>query len=650
MTERKHEFNIISSVTGFFACLLTALLLIEPTNVLAAEKVKFKYINLITSETVTYNNVVPKYYINGELFKTGSYKPIVISKYAMAPVSVFSEGCNVDYEYDSDYDELIFTGYGHTVVMTLGSTAAFVDGRSVELPTAPIRIKYKSSKKTTIVVPSQILSKYLGISYEWIEASASVQIKLPIRLVSNGEDIYYTADVAGVSYNGKTLDTAKTPSYVISDNAMICINTVEKGIPGLDYQYSKDIGEIKISYGDVTLKMYLNRRLVYINGVMSISTAVPMKILNTETGLERIYVPGRYVFETLGFKYTWVSGTRISKIESTDKTGSFEFSFDDSIIFDAPGGVENNIEPLDIASASSSELHDYYQVFTLPVMEGIKTNDIVITNDIYNHRVTLDLAGNYLDFYRKTGIKTNGTAVVQVQVLYYEPDDFTRINIYTQTNNNGVVLDYKCRVESDEIVFIFDRPKAMYDKIIVLDAGHGGSDPGASYGGTNEKDLNFSIIYNYCKKLFDVSNIKVYYSRWNDTLPSLNERARIGRCVEADFFISLHHNAAPSNTSWSGTEVYYSVFNPNNFKNLTNQKMAQVLIDNICDSIGSKKNGAKEANFTVISPANKIPAVLIEVGYMTNSEELKKAKTKKQQKAVAQAIYDSVMEFYEFVK
>jgi len=104
------------------------------------------------------------------------------------------------------------------------------------------------------------------------------------------------------------------------------------------------------------------------------------------------------------------------------------------------------------------------------------------------------------------------------------------------------------------------KPSEIYNKIVVLDAGHGGKDPGAVRDSVYEKDINFSILYTHTKELFENSDIKVYYTRETDTFISLNDRTKFALEVGADLFISLHMNASVYESA-KGTEVFYSKAN-----------------------------------------------------------------------------------------
>jgi N-acetylmuramoyl-L-alanine amidase len=154
------------------------------------------------------------------------------------------------------------------------------------------------------------------------------------------------------------------------------------------------------------------------------------------------------------------------------------------------------------------------------------------------------------------------------------------------------------------------------------------------------------IVYTYCRALFDESDIKVFYSRYTDYLVPLHDRPTLPARVEADFFVSVHHNSVYS-TLKNGTEVYYSVKNTGNFNGLNSATMAAMFLNNLVSTLKTEKNGTFGArNYVVVSEENDVPAVLLEIGYMSNPGELKRLVKASFQKKVAKIIFKTVKQIY----
>lgn len=156
---------------------------------------------------------------------------------------------------------------------------------------------------------------------------------------------------------------------------------------------------------------------------------------------------------------------------------------------------------------------------------------------------------------------------------------------------------------------------------MVIDAGHGGSDSGATGNGLKEKNLNLAIVL-AAKKYFDNdSRFKVYYTRTADTYPSLDDRCKLANNNNVDLFLCVHINSASS--SARGTETLY---NPNRnlatAKNgITSKDFATAMQKAVVETTGFTNRGLKSrTNLRVLNQTN-MPACLIEYGFISNTTE-----------------------------
>lgn len=171
-------------------------------------------------------------------------------------------------------------------------------------------------------------------------------------------------------------------------------------------------------------------------------------------------------------------------------------------------------------------------------------------------------------------------------------------------------------------------------KKIFIDAGHGGSDPGASGNGLKEKDIVLSITQKLTS-LFNSKGIQVSYSRYSDTSVGLAERAEMANNWGADLFISIHANALDGSGSAYGTECYT---HPNS--TAENKRISADISSSISSNLGTYNRGHREADFAVLRLTN-MPAVLIETAFIDNAEDANKLKTR--QSEFAQAIFEAIM-------
>jgi len=187
---------------------------------------------------------------------------------------------------------------------------------------------------------------------------------------------------------------------------------------------------------------------------------------------------------------------------------------------------------------------------------------------------------------------------------------------------------------------------AQEKKVLIIDAGHGGTDLGAV--GANhikEKDITLAIakamlVFN--KELLD-NKYDMYLTRYTDTLISLSHRTKLVKALQPDLFISVHCNHA-TNTRATGIEIY---LHSKTSLQTENQKkssgFALSMIEELTGSLGYRSRGIKTANFQVLRESiHTSPAILVELGFLSNVDEANYLELKKNTNALALAILMSI--------
>ncbi|MGE7546128.1 N-acetylmuramoyl-L-alanine amidase family protein [Sporosarcina newyorkensis] len=146
-----------------------------------------------------------------------------------------------------------------------------------------------------------------------------------------------------------------------------------------------------------------------------------------------------------------------------------------------------------------------------------------------------------------------------------------------------------------------------------LDFGHGGNDPGAIGKRSKEKD-NVLKVGMRVKALLEAAGHTVKLSRSTDVFVSLGERARMANAWDADYFISLHNNAATATATGFETFIY------NGSVSSATSKLQSSIHNTIAGSIGVVDRGRKRANYSVLRETN-MPAVLIEYAFISNTND-----------------------------
>lgn len=180
---------------------------------------------------------------------------------------------------------------------------------------------------------------------------------------------------------------------------------------------------------------------------------------------------------------------------------------------------------------------------------------------------------------------------------------------------------------------------------IFVDAGHGGTDPGAVGNGVIEQYVNLNVALELAELLRRGGyEVMLYRSTpTENVLPGksadLSNRAAMANNWGADYFVSIHTNSSP-NPAANGFEVYVYRLGTRA------QALAESIVRSFVSRLGSKDNGVRQANFAVLRRTN-MPAVLVELGYLSNPTEALNLNSPAWQNAAAQAIYNGI---YNYVK
>ncbi len=218
---------------------------------------------------------------------------------------------------------------------------------------------------------------------------------------------------------------------------------------------------------------------------------------------------------------------------------------------------------------------------------------------------------------------------------------------------------------------------------IVIDAGHGGKDAGAVAHGVREKDIVLKVARKLGQYIEDNLDVEVIYTRTDDRFIELRDRGRIANDAGAKLFVSIHANSAP-NRSAHGTETFFlgpykseaarrvmetenrvveMESNPEHYDKMdeaalirqtlayssyvrNSEELADIIEHQFADRVGRQSRGVKQAPFYVLWSAS-MPAVLVELGFLTNRSEAEFLSSDEGQTYLASAIFRAVRDYKE---
>lgn len=200
---------------------------------------------------------------------------------------------------------------------------------------------------------------------------------------------------------------------------------------------------------------------------------------------------------------------------------------------------------------------------------------------------------------------------------------------------------------SDVVIKMKIKNDSEDDFIVLLDAGHGGSDPGACNGEHYEKVYNLSIMLKLKEMLEDTDGITVYASRTDDTYIDRDGRLAFATAYEdADLFVSVHNNSM-AKKEYTGTMVLYYDNEYEKDYGITSKEFASIVLKHLTTDLETRSWGTVSRDDLWVLYYSELPSILCEVAFMSNDEEVERIASEEFQETAARAIYNGIMEAKE---
>ncbi len=522
-----------------------------------------------------------------------NYMPALSIGCTMIPAEqVLKNIMGLEYTYDKNTGKITVKALNNKLELVIGSKTALInDTTPLTLKTAPTIVKRLDTKAEAVMVPASAVMSALDYYYSWNSSLKIITIQTKNYFSWKADD---NTDYDKTLYNNSL--TKVDAVYDNNNNNIVIKLLFEKALTSDSFIFTNNIISGRTAYLDFPKTKNL---LQQSEGIINTGKLQTVKLEQNGDLMDNL-------------RFTLI-------FSSTDASMSYK--------------AESNMLTITVSQEVNK---DYALRISKP--EGVLFSDIKTSDDYTNKRFMIYIPGNYTDYYNTNKISISSSVITGTQISY-KSDGYTEITV-----NTSKLQGYKLVSFGDLIGVIVDNPVNVYDNIVVLDAGHGGNDPGASGGGYDESDITLEIIYNKAKEYFDSadSNVKAYWTRIDDTFITLSNRAAYASQIGADMFVSLHMNSSNSSSA-KGTEVYYSTVNKNVMDNgMNSKKLAGICLDNIVSALKTTNRGVKSANYYVIKN-NSVPAVLIELGFISNSSDRQIITNSVSQKTAAKAIYDSVI-------
>lgn len=444
--------------------------------------------------------------------------------------------------------------------------------------------------------------------------------------------------------DGKELTAGQSaPVENVGGSVMVPLRMISENL-GYKVDWDQASKTVTIGQTGTTMKLVVDQTAASVNDKTVVLTNAPLNRNGTTL------VPIRFISEQFGLIVSWDNDQKIVTLITPEtggnNTGSEGGAADGgSTVVVPPAEPAKNLTMVNGISFNENRLSIAMEGNAVPKVSRASGPERIII-DIENATFS-DIfgTGQMLDPNLNGSLTVTGYPdVTAVRYSLYSTSPYTvRFVIDTNSHKN-----YSVEVSGDTSKLVVvdlnavstDNPSTQPGnngrKLVVLDAGHGAKDSGAvGVTGKYEKNFNLAIVLKAAELLKKENNIDVVLTRSDDTFLELKERAAMANNLNADLFISVHANSSSSSAA-SGTETYY--------QRESSKALANVMHKYLMQATGLSNRGVRYGNFHVIRET-KMPAVLLEVGYLSNKGDESLLFSESLQNKVAAGIVSGIKEY-----
>ncbi len=430
----------------------------------------------------------------------------------------------------------------------------------------------------------------------------------------DGKTEDYPWEPITLMFEGQVINTSEMPPIILNGRTLVPAREFFEQL-GADVRWIQSSKRVVIDYNDEKIIMSINSRTVFIGGrsIIIPSDEPAPKIINDKT-----MIPVRLVAEGFGFEVEWINDTRTVSIKEADKP-------------------EVSITKIKTGTKGGNDvIYVYATSYMEPEVLKLQSP----------RRLVFDFMG--AEAGTADGAKEVDSDVLKA-VRYSRHDEKFRVvadlnedaDYYIEEFASGVAITILGKGEEpSEPNTNVENPG---DYIVVIDAGHGGTDPGAMFPAQSsnpeirEKDVTLDIALKV-SAILKSKGVKVVMTRRSDTYPTLQDRVEIANNAHADLFVAIHCNSMETRFDIDGAQVYY------HGSSTFGKKFAQIVYDKMVEYTGMTERGIQDGSSLYVIKNTSMPAILTEGGFVSNEKDREYLLSEEGREALANAIADGIME------
>lgn len=466
-----------------------------------------------------------------------------------------------------------------------------------------------------------------------------------MQLIYDGEAHLYYNDPITLYIDGNQIVTTVMPPIQF-DGAVVVPAREVFSMTGATIEWRPSEQSVYVHNETRLIVLKINSNEAWVDGETKYLD-MPAKLIN-----DKVMIPVRFISEALGYTVNWSQSERAIRIKTTSIGMDLDIpsdpNFDVTDEKDTSTGEDEHERPIiedendssiDISQLDPWLYSEYIhyksenETLVLSGIAGLNASQITVEENYHEKQIVIHLNNQYSSYLQAgTWEKATG-AITKLQITHQALE--TQIILTTST-----VQALTVEMQDNQIEMNVVKPSDKYDKIIVIDAGHGDHDSGTTYANIKEKDLTLSISEAVVALLEADDSIKVYATREDDSFLQLMERTAFSNEIEPDLFVSIHINSVDKNAAASGTETYYT-----EKLDTRNKTFATMVQKALVSEFGTRDRGVK-ANTFVVTRYTNAPAILIEIGFLTNENDRAIMTASDFTSRYARTLYQCILEYY----
>lgn len=474
----------------------------------------------------------------------------------------------------------------------------------------------------------------------------------------------YSGNEFSLKVNGELLETSMPP-IIFDDYSVVPAREVFEHL-GAKVDWDGAKAEVTVTYDSKEILLKINSKKAKIDGA-TVNMPIAPKIIN-----EKTMIPARFVAEEIGLLVDFDSKT-------------------DTILIDTP-------EPAAITTVrwrtNAARTYGYLTIQTED--EDVKVSAFAMENPV---RIVVDVEDT-VNRTGKTVIDINEKNVQKVRMGQQIGStrlvvDLTEASLYETEVDEGIIivtikLSKNAKPSASPSPTPTARPKPtivpsnpnagdataspsatppasaspsaspsptptpkpiVISRYVTIDAGHGGTDPGAIYENEDgeitamEKDINLAVALKV-RDLLVAENVKVHMIRSTDKYVDFQKVGNIANDKETSLFVSIHTNSALTEAP-NGIETWGYLTGGASYAGMTSKKLSENVLKGLIESTGAVDRGVRDGKGLAVINSSLMPATLVELGFITNEEEREKMMSDEYRDLLAEGIANGILKSLE---